>query len=219
MAKYFNYFPKTFYTNSDRGGGGVDAVTNIISRFSFEKSFKDNAVVYYKYDIQDGDTPEIIASKFYNSPERHWIVLLMNEIIDPQFDWPLDQRTLSRYIDSKYSSSDYADTANTSVSGLTWAKNASHIQSYFKVVTRTSTDGTKIEEKLSVDANTYANVVASTATYTLNNASSITQTIAKQTQTYYEYEVEVNESKRSIKLLKPEFLNAIEDELKVALSK
>ena len=39
MSKYFNYFPKTFYTsNSD--SIGVDSVTNIIARFAFENSLK-----------------------------------------------------------------------------------------------------------------------------------------------------------------------------------
>jgi len=220
MAKYFNYFPKTLYTNFATGNiTGLDTVTNITSRFSFEKSFKDNTVVYYEYDIQDSDTPEIIAAKFYNSSERHWIVLLLNDIIDPQFDWPLDQRSLMKYIDTKYSSSEYANTAYTSVSGLSWAQNASHIESYFKIITRTSADGTTIQEKLAVDANAYANIAATNITYTLNNSSNITQTVTKTTQTYYQYEIDVNESKRTIKLLKPEFLNAIEDEMRVALSK
>ena len=214
MAKYFANFPKTLYTNFAKGYiSGLEYVTNILARVSFEDSFKDNTVVYYKYDIQDGDTPEILASKIYKSAERHWIILLLNDIIDPQFDWPMEQRTFVKYVDAKYSANQYADTANTSVSGLTWAKNASHVESYFKIITRTSADGTSIEEKLTVDANTYANVIESSTTYTLNNASQITETVTKETQTYYEYENNLNESKRTIKLLKPEFMLAVEGEM------
>ncbi|NBR22608.1 MAG: hypothetical protein EBU08_02235, partial [Micrococcales bacterium] len=83
----------------------------------FEKDFKNNTAVYYEYNIQDSDTPEIIANKFYGDSEKHWVVMMLNDIVDPQFDWPLDQRTIISYINEKYS-------ANASVgqSGVTWAQ-------------------------------------------------------------------------------------------------
>jgi hypothetical protein len=213
MAKYFNYFPKTFYT-SNNTSSGIDTVTNIIARFGFEKKLKENSSAFYKYTIKDSDTPEIIAAKFYDHVERHWIVLLFNDIIDPQFDWPLDSRTLIQYINTKYSANQYADTANTSVTGISWAQNTSHVKSYFKNITRTSADGTDIVEKITVDANTYANIAATSISYTLNNSSSITETISKTTQTYYDYEVELNEAKREIRLLKSDFVPEVEKEFK-----
>ena len=119
MANYFNYFPKTFYTLQNNVDG-LDVVTNIISRYALEKSFKENTSVYYKYVVQDSDTPEIIASKFYDSPTRHWIVLAINEIVDPQFDWPLDYRTMIKFIDEKYTAN---GTANTPAqTGLAWSQ-------------------------------------------------------------------------------------------------
>ena len=218
MAKFFNYYPKTFYT-SNNNSTGIDTVTNIIARFGFENKLKENSSAFYKYTIKDSDTPEIIAAKFYDNVERHWIVLLFNDIIDPQYDWPLKSDTLIKYINTKYSTVEYANTANTLVTGLSWAQNISHVQAYYKIITRTSADSTEIEETITVDANTYANIVATSTSYTLNNASSITETISKLTKTYYDYEVDLNEAKRSINLLKPEFLNDIEDEMKEALLK
>ena len=110
MAKYFNFFPKTFYSLSDKSTA-ADLVTNVIARFGFEQELKENSSVYYAYDIQDGDTPETIANKYYGSPERHWVVLLFNDIIDPQYDWPLDQRTIIKYIDDKYTANGAANTS------------------------------------------------------------------------------------------------------------
>ena len=208
MSKYFNYFPKTFY-KLNQNSNDVDAVTNITARFGFEQAFKNNSAVYYEYDVQDSDTPEIIANKFYGSPERHWAVLMINDIVDPQFDWPLDQRTINSYIDEKYS-------ANASVgqSGTTWAQ--ANIHSYYKVETRTTNStGTKLQSKLEIDANTYANVAATTSNLTLDDGNSITITTTKETKSYYDYEVEENETKRTIKLLKPEFVSSIEEELKI----
>jgi hypothetical protein len=205
MAKYFNYFPKTVYTLNSLD---VETVTNITSRFGFEQSFKDNSAVYYEYDIQDGDTPEIIASKFYDSPERHWAVLMINNIVDPQFDWPLDQRTIISYINEKYS-------ANASVgqSGTTWAQ--ANIHSYYKIETRISNSTeAELQTKLQIDANTYANVAATTTNLILDDGNSITITTTKETKSYYDYEIEENEAKRTIKLLKPEFVSSIEEELR-----
>ena len=72
---------------------------------------------------------------------------MFNDIIDPQFDWPLDSRTIIEYIDYKYSAPEYADTANTNVSGLSWAKNISNVKSYYKTITTTNSDGTENFQK------------------------------------------------------------------------
>jgi hypothetical protein len=210
MSKYFNYFPKTIYSLDDTKN--ADVVTNITSRFGFEKSFKDNTVVYYEYNIQDSDTPEIIASKFYGDSEKHWVVLMLNDIVDPQFDWPLDQRTIISYINEKYS-------ANASVgqSGIVWSQ--SNIHSYYKVETRTTNlTGAELETKIEIDANTYANVAATTTNLQLEDGNSITITVSKETKSYYDYEIEENETKRAIKLLKPEFVSVIENEIINVLS-
>jgi hypothetical protein len=57
-------------------------------------------------------------------------------------------------------------------------------------------------------------VAASTTNFVLQDGSTIVQTISKEKQSYYDYENELNENKRSIKLLKPEFVSAVEKEFK-----
>ena len=194
MPRFFNYFPKTLYTSNTRTAG-VDTVTNIIARFGFESSLKNNSAAFYKYNVQESDTPEIIASKYYDNPERHWIVLLFNDIMDPQFDWPLQYQPFVDYVNTKYSAPKYADTANTSVSGLSWAMNTNNVYAYYKVVTRTNSDDISITEKIEVDANTWSNVAATTVNYTLQDNSVITEKITKEIQTHYQFEEELNESK------------------------
>jgi len=211
MAKYFNYFPKTLYT-ANNSSAGLDTVTNIIARFGFESTLKENSSAFYKYDIKDGDTPEIIASKYYENSERHWIVLMFNDIFDPQFDWPLRDRVLVDYIDAKYTANGAANT--TIQTGLSWAMSPNNIQAYYKVITRTNIDDIKIIEKLQLDANTYANTATTNIIYNLQDGSRITEVVTKETQSYYQYEIAVNDSKRTIKLLKPEFVTAVEKEFK-----
>jgi len=181
MAKFFNYFPKVVYF-SDRDQPSLDIITNLTFKFKFNEGFKENSVVYYDYIVPEGETPEILADKFYNSSERHWIILMVNNIINPLIDWPMNYITLNKYINSKYSANNYADSANTSVSGLSWSK--SNIKEYF------------IKEK---------NTVISTGEELKKTRGS---------KTYYEYELENNENKRKIKLLKTEFVPLLEKEFK-----
>ena len=211
MAKYFNYFPKIVYS-ANNNNAGLDTVTSITSRFTFTDNFKLNSSIFYTYDVQESDTPEIIAGKFYKNPERHWIVLMFNDIVDPQYDWPLKSSDLINFIDTKYTANGAANT--TVQTGLAWAMSINNVQAYYKVVTKTNQDNIDFIEKIQVDANTYANVAATTQSFTLNSGDIITQKIAKEKQTYYDYEVSENENKRTIKLIKPEFISAIEKEFK-----
>ena len=211
MARFFNYFPKTVYT-ANTNSSGLDTVTNIISRFGFEKSLKENSAAFYKYSIQDSDTPEIIAHKFYENSERHWIVLMFNDILDPQFDWPLKYETFIKYVDKKYTANGAANT--TVQTGLAWAMSVNNVKAYYKIVTRTNNNNESIIETIQINANTYANVATSSSSVTLQSGDVITQTVTKSKKTYYEYELEENEAKREINLLKPEFVPQIEKEFK-----
>ena len=216
MAKYFNNFPKLDYDLESINK--FDFVTNIVSRFGIDDKLKENAAIYYKYSIEDGETPEILAAKYYDSPEKHWIILAMNDIVDPQFDWPLTYSQFNEYIDVKYSANNYADTANTGVPGLSYAQNLNNEQSYYKVVTKT-VGSTITIDKFKVDANTYANntlmglTEVGGDTYTFSDDTAVNIKVTKETQTYYDYEMEINDNKRNIKMLRPEYVNALENEL------
>ncbi len=211
MAKYFNYFPQTAYYLSD-DNSSLDIVTNIMSRFSFNTTSKDKLVMYYKYDISDGETPEIIADKLYGSPEKHWIILSVNNIKNPQFDWPLRYSDLTKYIDIKYRGATYANTANTGT-GLSWSK--SHTHSYYITEKRVMPSGSDTTETIIIDAATFANTnTTSTVVYTLYDSSNVTITTTKSSISYYEYEIEANEEKRTIDILRPEFVKTIEQEFR-----
>jgi hypothetical protein len=59
---YFNTLPKVL--TPDQNGNYI-LMTNILSRASLIEELQDNPMLFYKYNIQDGDTPEIIAEKYY----------------------------------------------------------------------------------------------------------------------------------------------------------
>ena len=89
---------------------------------------------------------------------------------------------------------------------------------YFKIETKTNTTtGLYKQDRIRLDANTYANVVISDTSYTLSDKTPLRVVVSKETQTYYDYEIELNENKRNITILKPEFLVDIEEEFKTVM--
>jgi hypothetical protein len=209
MAKYFSRFPKVYYGFGDKA---VDLLTNITVRFALEKKLKENTAAYYNYIIKEGETPEIIATKVYNSPERHWIILLMNDIIDVEEDWPLQYNSFNRFVDRKYSQEQYADTANTEVPGLIWSQQNTH--SYYKVETTITPDGSSTERIVEIDEQSYDDLEPeSNIIRQLADGNNITVNISKREKTFFDYETEINENKRTIKLIKNEFVFSLEEEL------
>ena len=57
--KYFDVLPKIVYNNTFTNGSVV--LTNLMARASLLPSLLDNPVIYYEYDIQEGDTPETLS--------------------------------------------------------------------------------------------------------------------------------------------------------------
>lgn len=97
---YFNMFPVMLYSLDN--GRTAQAVQDIARRITMSSELKENSAVYDLYDVRDGETPEIVADKFYKNPQYHWVVLLYNDIIDPRYEWPLGQSDLIAYCKSKY---------------------------------------------------------------------------------------------------------------------
>lgn len=220
MANFFNFYPKTFYTSSANNSTGLDTVTNIIARFGFEAELKQNSSAFYPYRIKDSDTPEIIASKYYGSPEKHWMVLLFNDIIDPQYDWPLPYNTFIQYVSDKYAANGAVDTP--AMTGLAWAQSRAHPHSFYKIITRTqvssSINSKVVTERIQIDEATFTALPVTTTTYTLNDGTRIVENITKETKTHYEYEDDLNEAKRDIKLLKNDFALTVDKEFRRVIS-
>jgi sulfur carrier protein ThiS len=206
MINYFDSFPKEFYTTNN-SSTGLDIVTNITSRIEFDKKVKTNGSSYYDYVVSDGETPEQLSHKFYGQSNKHWIILMMNDIVHPQFDWPLNMNSFESFVNTKYT-----PQANNTMTGTDWAR--SNVFAYRRVETRTnSITKDSIRKTIRLDANTYSNTVNSTNEYTLQSGQKIIVKVEKNIVTYYDYESIINESKRRIKILRPEYVDMVEREL------
>ena len=187
MSNYFSYFPTTLHDL--RNTGRKTEVTNILRRFKFRASLQDRTDVFYEYNIQHGDRPDTIAEKYYGNPNYAWIVLHFNNIIDPVFDWPLFDPDFDRYIASKYGSIATAQA---------------QIKNYYKIIRRESVryDGVKIPKlELVVDLTTY-------------NATDPT---LRRSESAYDWEQELNENRKQIRLLEKRYLAQVIDEVETIL--
>jgi len=202
---YFNSFPKVITT--DYNGNGI-LLTNIIKRINFIPGLLSNPLLLYKYDLQEGDTPDIVANKYYGDSYRYWLPLFANNIMNPQWQWPMDSNVFDSYIQNKYAEA--AAAANVS-SVLSYTQ--STVYQYTKTIqTVDSYTLNSNSTTIVIDEPTYNSMVTGTTTSTFPNGATITQTITKNVVSIYDYELEQNESNRSISLINSIYTSQIESQ-------
>jgi hypothetical protein len=249
MPRYFNKFPKLIYTRQ----GVPNVVTNLLARVDIIRTVLDNVSLYYEYDIQEGDTPEIIASKYYNDAELHWVVLMFNNLFDSNYDWPLTYGQFQSFIQSKYGSIENAkltkhhyekivtkfdsQSSTTTVDTFILPLSIPYIDrgqvddfdalptTNLKVGDGYVTDDTSDlyvwngeNWSLETSFKAYNLIVPSSQNISLGNGNTLTYTISKRMVDSYDFEDELNESKRRIKLVKAELIPEIKKQFEILMS-
>ena len=190
MANYFTNLPKVGYDINGTGKDSFLSVTNIMKSVRFKPSVLEDITDYYPYYVKEGERPDIIAHAQYGNIGYAYLIMLINDIYDPNFDWPLSSQIFEKYIINKYGS------VTTAISG---------VKHYYQIVraevARTGTSERIPEVKFVVDETTYDALDLGDRT-TLSN---------------YDYEVELNDAKREIKLINPAFIRDIDYQIKRTL--
>jgi len=101
---YFNYLPKVNYDLF--GDGTTIQFTDITKRVAINKLIKKDIVAFDFYDIQDGETPEVIAYLYYGDSLLHWLVLITNNITNIFDQWPKSISSLENFVNEKYDEPD-----------------------------------------------------------------------------------------------------------------
>jgi hypothetical protein len=202
---YFKTLPKMLSPDEN---GNIIVMTNIMVRAKLLEQLQNNPMLFYTYSIQEGDTPEIVADKYYGDSYRYWIVLYSNQVMDPLWDWPLNYNEFDAYLNNKYKTE--AEAAGKPV----YEYVRETVQEYQKIVTTTDSDTQKSTVNIySLSFSEYNSLMLSTNTYLLPNGLSCTIQIDKNIQYIYDYEVELNEKKREIKILNSSYAADMENEL------
>jgi len=97
---FFKQFNTLLY---DADGNGIRRqAVNIFNSIIVKYDQIDNVTLYFYHMIEDGERPEDVAYRFYGDSDLNWVILLINSIVNPYYDWPLTQQELSSYTASKY---------------------------------------------------------------------------------------------------------------------
>jgi hypothetical protein len=105
---YFAKFPTITYPFEINGVLTAKKITDITTSVRIIKEVMANLTSYDEYDIQEGDTPEIISEKVYGSPLYHWVLMIANDRYDYTADFPLTTYELEQYVNRKYGADAYS---------------------------------------------------------------------------------------------------------------
>ena len=184
---YFQELPNISYPSLlPRSNKAEDRiiVKNIFKRAKLRDDVEQAITAFNYYQIEDGMRPDMVAEKLYNDPELDWVVLTSNNITNIRDQWPLSNNDLYEHMLEKYGS-------ETNIQGINHYETRQVLDEYNRVV---------MPAGLEVDFN---------FTFSYRNFSNTIVTVNPVVPlTHYDYEVRLNEEKRRIKVLRPEYLNA-----------
>lgn len=155
---------------------------NLLARPKIVEDVMGTTEAFYDFIIPDGLRAEQVAEMYYDDPEYVWLIYLANNIVDPYYEWPLNQRQLDEHVINKYGSIAAAKSTNI---------NYKH-----------KTTGAIITNETFTLNGTFNNIAAND--YVATNA--------------YTEEEELNEAKRTIKLIDKKYASQMKSELKKAMN-
>ena len=193
-APYFRQVPDLEYVSRLPNAKISDyiKVKNLFKRGKLADDIFANLSFFTKYQIEGDDRPDNVAYKVYSDSTVDWVVLLSNNYINIQSEWPLLQNDFDRYLLDKYGTYEklnavhhYETSEIKNVDGATITPAGLTVASDYSVTYYDAATGQEVEKE--------------------NTAVEVTN---------YEYESKIEDAKRDIYLLKPMYLNIIKDDMR-----
>ena len=185
---YFNELPNLDYLSQLPDANSNETyitVKNLFKRAKLRTDIVNVITAFEYYQIEDNQRPDVIAQKLYGDAELDWVILITNNITNIREEWPLSNQDLYKHMIEKYGSDE----------------NISGIHHYETTEVRDEYNRLVVPSGLQVDSNysiTYSKL--DNALVTVSPVKSVTN---------YEYEVDKNEKKRLIRILKPQYLSVV----------
>lgn len=256
---YFKKLPNIFYQFDIGNKATLKPVKDITFNVRLRREILESILLYNTYNIQDGETPEIIAHKYYGSAEYHWIILMANQIVDVTTEWPLAYGSFNEYVQTKYNTFNATswsydvvtfDEVTTTTVTLTIPNHAISLAYRGKIaidkafVSQTNEVGTMTIEAATGLANTmevtdvtantivfetsgtitgvpYTGLIARTSNleyqthhYQKDSFQVMPDVVGATPVTNYDYETNLNDDKRQIKLISPDIIDRILSQFK-----
>ena len=160
---------------------------NFFRRYKINDDIFSFATFFKKYAILDGERPDSLANKAYGDPFYDWVILLTNNMVNAQYDWPMTNYELQKVLEEEF------DDAY------------SEIHHYETIKIGQYAAGLRVDETF-YNGQHKVNV---NGTMSLKNGSEICGPV-----TVAEYYTRENEKKREIYLLKPAYFQSFVDDFR-----
>ena len=194
MANYFSLVPNFEYVSRlpDAKISDYIRVKNLFKKVNLREDIYQDLTYFTKYQIQGDDRPDNVAFKVYEDSTLDWVILLDNNIINIQTEWPMPQQAFDRYLLDKYETYDNLHNG---------------VHHYETIEVKDSNDIVIVQKGLRVSKDfnmTYYDWFLGG----LTTANNIVRPV-----TNYEYEEDIEVKKRNIFLLRREYIGVIIDDI------
>ena len=182
---YFEELPNIAYPSLLSNRNKVESriiVKNIFRRSKLRTDVDQAITAFNFYYVEQGIRPDMLAKDLYDDPELDWVILTTNNITNIRNQWPLEDNDLHTYMLEKYGS-------EQNIAGIHHYETKKVVDEYDRVVVP---EGLEVDIDFTFKYKNFTNTIV-----TVNPVISVTN---------YQYEVKLNEEKRRIKVLKPQFL-------------
>jgi hypothetical protein len=187
MSEFFSNYPRIAYDISGTNSTVPDynVAVNLLIRNKLKTAVENDVAVYYPYIVPEGMRPDVLSFQYYGDTIYTWAIYLMNNIIDPYWEWPLSYKDLREYLIDKYGS---IETAKSQIHHYEYTARAR--------AEKTGTSDPVPAYKLEIDYETY------------------TETAVDEREIIYSYgyEQDLNETKREIQLIDVAYIQSVQEE-------
>ena len=189
MSQYFRKLPNLNYPSllkTRESNTDFVQTKNLFRRVKVREDLFANFMQFDKYKIVGDERPDNVAQKVYDNDDLDWIILLSNNIVDLNNEWPLTQFQLNEFLNEKYSPQQLVSIHHYETLELRDNKNQLILPA-----------GIVVDENFNLEYLSGGQV---------KSTNSLVDGRPVKAVTFYDYENDLNDKKRNINVLKPELL-------------
>jgi len=199
MSSYFRNIPDFEYVSRSSDTQQISQyqkVKNLFKRGKLKEDIFNDLTAFTKYKIVGDDRPDNVAFDVYGDETLDWIVLLSNNVTNIQTEWPLDHQSFYNFLISKYGSEEQIHA----------------VHHYETTEVRNTAQTIIVPKDIKVPKN-YSIEFYDEKLGSYTTVSNMTTEI-----TNYEYENKIEDEKRNIYTLKPEYVNLILNDMEDSMT-
>ena len=189
MSQYFRKLPNLNYPSllkTRESNTDFVQTKNLFRRVKVREDLFANFMQFDKYKIVGDERPDNVAQKVYDNDDLDWVILLSNNIVDLNNEWPLTQFQLNEFLNDKYSPQELVSIHHYETLELRDNKNQLILPA-----------GIVVDENFKIEYLSGGQV---------KSTNSLVDGRPVKAVTFYDYENDLNDKKRNINVLKPELL-------------